>query len=214
MNLNALSLTELEQLFEKTFGQKEYFSELRAAYNFAKDGHGEQKRDQSPEIPYIIHPLRMLVIAYKEFGIEDVDMFKGILFHDLLEDTQVIDTEIKKFGDMALMYTLAMTRVRDPKETPDQKYESKRLHFQKILSSSENIRQLKMLDLIDNMRDWLFIPAGSDLSKKFPRWLAQVNEMTLPLAKTLGQKYVDAVKEVYEQIIQKGYSPIYDNFTA
>lgn len=78
------------------------------------DFHDGQKRKDGIT-PYIFHPL---AVAHKLFqvGIDDDEMIKAALFHDVLEDTEVSEDTVRAaIGDVAFGYVKSLT-CRDKKE--------------------------------------------------------------------------------------------------
>ena len=64
------------------------------AYEFAKEKHGTQKRIGGD--PYITHPVAVADILKKEGY--DIEYQIVALFHDLLEDTDATEDEIRSIG--------------------------------------------------------------------------------------------------------------------
>lgn len=212
--LNQLSLEEVEEKFTNLFTDYPDFELLKEAYQFASQGHAGQTRDGS-DTPYIIHPLRMVIRLYQDYNERDKVTFFGAFFHDLLEDTVVSLSQIaSQFGNEAATLTQDLTRERPPFETPESKHASKKAFMTKIMQSSDRHRKIITVDKIDSMFDWLFIHPTDELAKKLPRWLAQAEQMNVPLAQTLGEEYVKPMKFVIEELNRKGYRAEYENFTA
>ena len=68
---------------------------LEKAYNFASDGHMNQKRASGE--PYITHPLQ--VALYLSDLSMDLETIIAAILHDLIEDTDITYKNIKKeFG--------------------------------------------------------------------------------------------------------------------
>lgn len=84
---------------------------ITTAYTF----HGNQKRKDGIT-PYFLHPV---AVAHKLFqvGIDDDEMIKAALFHDVLEDTDVSEDVLRScIGDIAFGYVKALTCTGDKKE--------------------------------------------------------------------------------------------------
>lgn len=212
--LNLLTLEQVEQRFTDLFSNHPDFEILREAYVFARNGHEGQMRDGT-DVPYIIHPLRMVVRLKEDFNVEDKKILMGAFFHDLFEDTITTATDIStKFGVDVALLVQDLTRERPPFESPENKHSSKKAFMKKVMEGPEGLRQIIAVDKIDSMIDWLAISSTDELAQKLPRWLAQAEEMNIPLAETLGEDYVKPMKYVVEELTRKGYRAEYENFSA
>ena len=69
---------------------------IMKAYNLANEKHKDQKRHSGE--PYIIHPMNVAYIL-ADVGLDDSTICAALL-HDVIEDTDVTDQDIRKqFGD-------------------------------------------------------------------------------------------------------------------
>jgi GTP pyrophosphokinase len=213
--LHKLDLTELEKLFEQVFADYPDCDFLKRVYDFAKHAHRTESRKQSADIPYIVHPLRMVIYMFSVFKIKDRNLLSAALLHDTVEDTDVTLEQIRgKFGDKITEYVDAMTRPRpaDEDEHPDQKYQSKTNKLMQIMASSLKVRELKLFDLIDNMNDWPE-PLSLEIFKdKYPRWLNEAENYYLPLAESVGPKYTQPLKEILAEMKKLGYKAAQSDF--
>ncbi len=213
--LHKLNLAELEQIFSQVFADYPDYDFLKQVYDFAKYAHRHETRKQGEHIPYIVHPLRIVIFMFEVFRIKDRNMLSAALLHDTVEDTDVTLEQIrKKFGDKITEYVDAMTRPRpaDEDEHPDQKYRSKIKKLKQIMASSLKIRELKLFDLIDNMNDWPDPLAQKIFKDKYPRWLNEAENYYLPLAESVGPKYAAPVKAIMSKMYELGYSSAQGDF--
>lgn len=67
---------------------------LEKIYKYAEEAHGDQKRKYSGD-PYITHCLRVMQTCAKYTN--DVTILAAALLHDVLEDTQVEENELRQF---------------------------------------------------------------------------------------------------------------------
>src|SRR3990172_3581821 len=158
LNLNKLTLDELEQKFEEVFDSYPDYSSIKDAYEFAREAHKNQSRKHDKAAPYIMHPLRIVIRMFTIYKIKDLVLLTSAMLHDTVEDTDVTGEQIKeKFGAKVAYYVNELTRERpaDEDEHPNQKYAAKMAKFKYYLASSFKVRQLKVMDIIDNMTDWL-----------------------------------------------------------
>ena len=69
---------------------------IMKAYNLANEKHKEQKRHSGE--PYIVHPLNVAYIL-ADVGLDDSTICAALL-HDIVEDTDVTDDDLRKiFGE-------------------------------------------------------------------------------------------------------------------
>ncbi|KXK27325.1 MAG: Bifunctional (p)ppGpp synthase/hydrolase SpoT [candidate division WS6 bacterium OLB20] len=214
--LHELSLEQLESLYREVFDDYPDFTVLDEAYRFAKEAHAGQNRDEGR--PYIVHPLRMIIMMYRDYGVKDRLMLMAALLHDVVEDTPVTIGEIReRFGEKTADYVLAMTRTRDASEDerPNDKFEAKKRKFAYFQDAPFKIRQLKLFDLIDNMGDWpLFVEQQHPTAKKFPRWLFEYKTFVIPLAESIGPKYTEPVTQMLSTMKSLGYEPVAGSYEA
>jgi len=105
-------------------------------------------------------------------------------WHDVVEDTPVKMSQIKKrFGRKIYLLVSGLTRYRPTNETESQKKINKKKNYQKILKSNSDLRLLKAIDNLDNVRSWRYIPKNNPAQKKFSRWIMEIKKYYLPLAK-------------------------------
>ena len=116
---------------------------------FAIRAHGDQKRKYTNE-PYINHP--MAVATLVDFIADgDEDMICAAILHDVLEDTDVGEGELRKrFGDAITDLVVGLTDVSKPEDgnRADRKAMD-RLH---TINSPAKVQTIKLADLIDNSR--------------------------------------------------------------
>ena len=177
-NFRNLSLQEKRLVSGiKLFNQEKRLRILKAL-DLAKKSHKRQKRIEGD--PFVIHPIRIVNIIIYDLKITDADMIISGLLHDVVEDT---DTSIKKinqqFGKKIARLVLALTRDKN-KETKEEK-------FVKTLRSPKSVRILKTCDWLDNLRSCALL---TDHNEWWQRYTAQGKEMSVPLAKSTGNKWL------------------------
>ena len=72
---------------------------IMKAYNYAVEHHGDQKRHSGE--PYIIHPLNVAYIL-AEVGLDEATICAALL-HDVVEDTDVTDEDLRRDLVMKLL---------------------------------------------------------------------------------------------------------------
>lgn len=125
------------------------FSNYWNAISFAFAKYGNLKRISS-DIPYVIHPIRIITIlhaaGFNEFEHEDIMI--AALFHDLLEDT---DTDIKeiedKFGKKIGKIVVELTIPKGILGREKDKW------LEEFVIKSKEAKIIKLADRIDNLMD-------------------------------------------------------------
>ncbi len=153
---------------------------VRNAYIFAKEAHGDQKRESG--MPYIHHPLATAKIL-ASIGMDARTVAAGLL-HDVPEDTpETLATISKKFGkDIASMVEgitkLGRIKLRGTKE--EYKLENWRRMF---LAMASDIRTviIKLADRLHNMQTLEYLPP-----EKQKRIANETMEIYVPIANRLG----------------------------
>lgn len=120
---------------------------IDAAYRFAKEAHGDQKRKYTGE-PYIGHPVAVARIVASVT--DDCEMICAALLHDVLEDTDASYMDIVNAGFGASIANLVMelTDVSTPED--GNRAARKTLDREHIARASDRAQTVKLADLIDN----------------------------------------------------------------
>ena len=120
------------------------------AYNYAVKYHGDQCRKSGE--PYIIHPLNVAYIL-TEMGLDDSSICAALL-HDVVEDTEVTDNDLRKeFGNEIADMVAGVTKLKliQFASAEEQQAENYRKMF---LAMGKDIRVIliKLADRLHNMR--------------------------------------------------------------
>jgi len=157
------------------------------ALSWAEQGHINQFRDSG--VSYIIHPIRSALILVEELGIQDNEMFCACLMHDLVEDSgYTIEHIANEFSSETARLVKGVTRSRPEDETEQEKLRDKPKKFKEIAESDENLRLIKLCDILDNMRAMEYISETHINYPKILRWKNELKEYVLPIAKNTNQK--------------------------
>ncbi len=122
---------------------------IDAAYLFAKNAHGEQKRKYTGE-PYITHPVAVAqLVAHIT---DDCNMICAALLHDVIEDTEVTYDELMKlehgFGFPVVNLVMDLTDVSRPYHgNRAMRKQIDRAHTER---ASAEAKTVKLADLIHN----------------------------------------------------------------
>ncbi|MCX8111761.1 MAG: RelA/SpoT family protein [Bacteroidia bacterium] len=173
-------------------------TELRRAFRFAVEQHGDMRR-RSGE-PYILHPIAVALILVREIGLKDLSAVIAALLHDVIEDTDTdIETIQAQFGETVARLVEALTkitRVQSPLDSVQAET------FRKILlTMADDIRValIKLADRLHNLRTL----AGLKPEKQ-AKILAETEYIYVPIAHRLG---LYAIKTEMEDLILRYREP-------
>ena len=164
---------------------------INKAYSIAYEAHKAQKR-RSGE-PYIIHPVAVAQILC-DMGM-DCDSICAALLHDVVEDTEMTDEEIRSmFGKDVELLVEGVTKLGQiPVSASKEEQQSENVR-KMFLAMSEDIRVIiiKLADRLHNMRTLRFMPEEKRLFKA-----KETLEIYAPIAHRLG---IRAFKEELEDL--------------
>ena len=159
-----------------------------AAFELAKKAHKGQKRDEGPD--YIIHPLRIVNTLFFELKIKDAGLMVVGLLHDVVEDSPVTIDEIgQAFGKRIATLIQALTR--------DKEKETKLEKFKKTLNADKEVRLMKSIDWLDNLRSF---PFRTDRGERFFRHIREAYELYVPLAESTDPYITQEMKNVLSKL--------------
>jgi len=73
--------------------------DLIQALAFAAAKHRDQRRKDVCASPYINHPIQLVDVLCNEAGVEDINVLRGAILHDTIEDTETTADELTQhFG--------------------------------------------------------------------------------------------------------------------
>lgn len=152
---------------------------IMKAYNYAKSHHGDQCR-RSGE-PYIIHPINVAYIL-ADIGLDDSTICAALL-HDVVEDTEVTDIEIRQeFGTEIAEMVQGVTKLGSIQfaSIEEQQVEDYRKMF---LAMGKDIRVIliKLADRLHNMRTLKYLKRERQIANA-----KETMELYAPLANRLG----------------------------
>ena len=167
-------LNKIQDIYTENNAQK-----IRRAYFFAKTAHRGQKRQSGED--YIIHPLSVASILV-DLGM-DADTIIAALLHDVIEDTEITDTDIaEEFGQEVLSLVQGVTKLSklNFKTKEEEQAENLRRMF---LAMFNDIRVIiiKLADRLNNMRTLAF---KDEAAQK--RSAKETIEIYAPIAARLG----------------------------
>ena len=152
---------------------------IMKAYNLANEKHKEQKRSSGE--PYIIHPLNVAYIL-ADIGLDE-STISAALLHDVVEDTDVTDEQLRKeFGNEIADMVAGVTKLSNIQfaSVEEQQAEDYRKMF---LAMGKDIRVIliKLADRLHNMRTLKFLRRDRQIANA-----KETMELYAPLANRLG----------------------------
>ena len=187
-NPNILSADELfNDLSSKFIDDKDL---LEKAYNFASDGHMNQKRASGE--PYITHPLQ--VALYLSDLSMDLETIIAAILHDLIEDTDITYKNIKKeFGSDVANIVDGVTKLDRIQYNTNEEAKAEAIR-KMVIAMSKDIRVL-ILKLADRLHNIQTIKYLAD--HKQERIASETLYVYAPLAHRLG---LQNIKHILEDI--------------
>lgn len=170
---------------------------IQKAYAFAEKHHAPQKRSSGE--PYIIHPLNVAVTLIKLKM--DTDSIAGGLLHDVVEDCDVTEGEIRElFGDSVADIVIGCTKIS--KINFKTKEESQAENFRKmVIAMARDIRVIivKLADRMHNMLTLQYVSKEKQVKKA-----QETLDIYVPLASRLG---INSVKSELEDLCLRFLHP-------
>ncbi|MFN8208040.1 MAG: HD domain-containing protein [Bacteroidales bacterium] len=173
-----------------------FIPQIINALDFAARQHKFQRRKGFYRIPYINHPIRVMLILAKDGGEDNPVLLSAAALHDVVEDTACTPAELAAvFGEEVLHIVMEVT---DDMSLPSA--ERKRKQVEKAPSLSPEGRMIKIADKIANMQDILNYPIEWSKQRKraYFEWAAEVVNGCRGINPALDKVF----DEVYEKGIQ------------
>ncbi len=185
-NPDILSADELfNDLSSKFIDDKDL---LEKAYNFASNGHMNQKRASGE--PYITHPLQ--VALYLSDLSMDLETIIAAILHDLIEDTDITYKNIKKeFGSDVANIVDGVTKLDRIQYNTNEEAKAEAIR-KMVIAMSKDIRVL-ILKLADRLHNIQTIEYLAD--HKQERIASETLYVYAPLAHRLGLQNIKHILE-------------------
>lgn len=174
-NQTFLSKGELRDKLMPIIGPTE-LNRVLCAYEMAQNVHQFQTRNDGT--PYFWHPSRVTKIILEELGITEPDVLIAALLHDTLEDSDILNQEVLEynFGEYVSYLVETLTkevRVEDGplREKIDREY------VERLKTSCEDCRLIKLTDRLDNIRCLEF-----NLKRNPYKYVKETSEHYMPMA--------------------------------
>jgi len=158
------------------------------ALTFAAINYGSLKR-KSGNIPYLIHPIRIISIlraaGFSEF--EDEELMIAALFHDLLEDTETT------FSDIESQFGHKIATIVEELSIPEKN--NKIEWLESFNDASKEAKIIKMADRIDNIMDMNMWP------KEKQKSYAEQAKIILRNCGEVHNELADLLEKVIENVL-------------
>ena len=123
--------------------------DLIQALAFAAAKHRDQRRKDVCASPYINHPIQLVDVLCNEAGVEDINVLRGAILHDTIEDTETTADELTQhFGQQICEIVL---EVSDDANLC--KADRKQEQINHAATLSDEAKLVKLADKICNLRD-------------------------------------------------------------
>ncbi len=121
---------------------------VSSAISFAHRAHRGQLRKDGVT-PYAAHPMRVLTLMMRVFGVEDPEVLAAAALHDTIEDTTTDrDDLIEAFGGRVAGYVAELSKDTRLPET-----EREKQYFDGLASAPLEVKLVKLGDTLDNLHD-------------------------------------------------------------
>lgn len=125
---------------------------ILAAAELARRAHSGQKRKYNGR-PYVEHPARVAARTAIHPGSTE-EMVAAAFLHDVLEDTTVPPEEIEAKTSPKVLYFVEWMTNRSKKTHPAaNRAERKRIDRDRLAGAPGEVKIIKMIDRIDNLRE-------------------------------------------------------------
>ncbi len=132
------------------------------ALRLAAEQHRYQRRSGYERLPYINHLIKVADALLRIGGETDPDLLLAALLHDIIEDTEVTETDLaRRFNPRVGGIVAELTDdMRLPHEV------RKRLQVERAPGLSPDARKIRIADKASNIRDLIDYPVDWPLEKK------------------------------------------------
>lgn len=172
------------------------YKRLDKAIVFAAKRHAGAERDGEAPLPYITHPVEVLLLLRTVGGVTDEDLLCAGVMHDLIEETATKLSEIEEVaGPRVRALVKELTRVEPGEEetkglSKDEIWTLRaNLLLDEIGKMSPDARQVKLADRLANVRE----AKRTKIGYKLDRYLAQSRRILEIVARDTNAPLWDAI---------------------
>jgi (p)ppGpp synthase/HD superfamily hydrolase len=171
--------------------------DIQLALLRSAEWHLGQERDGDHPLPYLTHPVEVLVNLRYVGGVTDPVQLCAAALHDVLEETSVqVDSIREQFGDEVATMVVELTRY-EPSDveraglSPDEIWALRsRLLLEEIAQMSPRDQAVKLADRLSNLRE----SKRTKGKKKLDRYLGQTKEILRIVPREVNPGLWDAIK--------------------
>lgn len=176
--------------------QSKGVSKLDEAIQLAGKLHEGQVRDGEHALPYVVHPIEVLVNLRNVGGVVDEEMLIAAALHDTVEESGADVSKIeKRFGKRVAGLVRELTREEPKKKqieglSPDEVWLLRStMLLEEIGRMSIEAQTIKLADRLSNVRDALRTKSG----EKLERYLAQTSQILRIIPRDINPPLWDAI---------------------
>ncbi|MDR2753812.1 MAG: RelA/SpoT family protein [Oscillospiraceae bacterium] len=171
---------------------------LRAAYAFASQAHGDQRRASGE--PYIMHPIAVAQLLL-DLELYDMDCLVAALLHDVVEDTPYKNADItQRFGEVIMHLVDGLTKLQDMRFSSKEAAQAE--NTLKMLIATLNDPRVILIKLADRLHNMRTLEFKNEESQR--RIAAETMHIYAPIADILG---VRLFKEEMEDLAIRFLDP-------
>lgn len=180
------------------------------AVTLAEEAHQQQYRRPMDTyykpVPYIVHPMRVVLILLEELEIKDMICLTSAMLHDVIESNRekytVAEME-RRFGRPIAMMCSIMTKPEIDDFVSDEEAEARMTtYYRRLEQASVGARLVKLADRLDSVREaaeWSDRPTQE-------RYLAETKAAYIPFAEAtdslLHEELISACEELEAVLAQ------------
>jgi len=174
------------------------YRKLDKAIQLAAKWHSGEERDGENPLPYITHPIEVLVNLRYVGGVTDEDLLCAAALHDVLEETDTTADEIERaVGPRARALVEELTRY-EPSEKEREGLSREEiwqlranLLLEEISRMSADAQQVKLADRLSNVREG----KRTKLGEKLNRYLVHTYQVLQTVPREVNPALWDAIRD-------------------
>lgn len=181
---------------------KSAFPLLQSAILFASKAHEGQNRDGDPPLPYITHPIDVVIRLRYVGKVSDEEVLCAGALHDVVEETDISFAKIEEhFGPNVTNLVRELTREELSKEqratmSKDEIWaERTRRLIEEIAQMSSRAQTVKLADRLSNLTEAKLTRTGEFLD----RYLGQTQLILQTIQRSVNPGLWDAVQALHSK---------------
>lgn len=155
-------------------------------------------------IPFVLHPLRVTWMLLELDQYATSKMCIAALLHSAPHERLLTLAEIEReFGGYVSKLVQSIGDAFCCSAFSLEDHETRQRRWQKIMGESHEVRSLRTFDDLDTLLSWKFLSESSPIHSSLRLWLADVREMSLPLAHATNIGAYTIMRQEYEKLSNK-----------